>query len=52
MKTDTAYLERVNGQWEAWTYSDGQRIYLRKSHDQYLIMQWLYDRCFRIISVR
>lgn len=26
---DTAYLERANGRWEAWTYSEGRKYYLR-----------------------
>lgn len=25
---DTAYIERANGRWEAWTYSEGRRYRL------------------------
>ena len=30
---DTAYLEHVNGRWEAWTYSAGCRVYI--GHDSW-----------------
>lgn len=26
--TDTMYCERANGRWEAWMYSDGQKVTL------------------------
>lgn len=28
MTKDTVYIERANGAWEAWTYCDGDRVYL------------------------
>lgn len=27
---DTAYVERANGRYEAWSYSDGQRVYIAR----------------------
>jgi hypothetical protein len=48
---DTAYMEQANGQWEAWTYSDGQRIPL-KAGERYAVQTWLYDRHYRVVFVK
>jgi hypothetical protein len=29
----TAYIERANGRWEAWTWADGDRYFLGHGYD-------------------
>jgi len=39
---DIAYIEQANGRWEAWTYSDGQRVSL--GHGEYDTLRRRLDR--------
>ena len=49
---DTAYIEQSNGQWEAWTYSDGQRVLLRYSRLVSLLTRWLRAKGFSVVIVK
>lgn len=35
---DKAYIERANGHWEAWTYSDGRRVFIAKGNKSDVMM--------------
>lgn len=42
MSQDTVYIERANGRFEAWAYSDGLRIFLKHSYNQSELI-YLYE---------
>jgi len=48
---DTAYVERANGQWECWTYSDQQRVYLMRGDSLGDIAEWCAGQRFRLVHV-
>lgn len=48
---DTAYIERANGRFEAWTYSDGERLYIAHRADRIDLAIYLMDRGFFVVEV-
>lgn len=51
MGNDTAYIERANGRWEAWTYADGRRLILGHSHTLGALIDKWRLRGFHIVRV-
>ena len=50
---DTAYVERANGRWEAWTYSDGVRVMIARHHgDKRDVTRDLRAEGFEIVWVQ
>jgi hypothetical protein len=49
-----AYIERVNGRWEAWTWADGDRHLLGYDYDLPALVRKLkqegYDRIVTILG--
>jgi hypothetical protein len=39
MGQEKVYKERANGQWEYWTYSDGERYYITAKQAEIMIRQ-------------
>lgn len=51
---DTAYIERTNGRWEAWTYSEGlkYRMALPVGCDKSEAIRHLHARKFDVVVVK
>ena len=45
------YVERANGRWEAWTYSDGQRIYIMHAYDYGRVEAYAHKHHFKLVCV-
>lgn len=48
---DTAYIERSNGRWEAWTYSDGDRVVVSRGWNLDILRHSLELRGFSVVVV-
>lgn len=48
---DTAYIDRINGQWEAFAYSDGIKVPLGVSDRKQTLIDKLTKRGFHIVTV-
>jgi hypothetical protein len=49
---DTAYVERANGRYEAWTYADGQRVMVARWYGtQDALMRTLRAEGYTVVLV-
>ena len=51
MPLDTAYIERCNGHWEAWTYSAGCRVYIGQDNSREILAARLSRRGYCVIYI-
>lgn len=51
---DDAYIERANGRWEAWTYSEGRRyrMSLPIGCDKPEAIRYLHSKKFDVVVVK
>lgn len=50
--TDTLYCQFANGRWEAWSYSDGSRVFVLRSHCKGNIIAYATRHGFRYVEVQ
>jgi hypothetical protein len=48
---DKLFVERSNGRWEAWTYSDGQRIYVMRTYEYSKVESYAKKYHFDLVNV-
>lgn len=47
----TAYIDFINGHYEAWTYSEGDRVRLTEKYDLILLETWLTKQGYKIVII-
>jgi len=52
MTRDTLYMEKSNGRWETWTYSDGQRVFLRSFPYRLDVINWAGTNDYKLVEVK
>jgi hypothetical protein len=48
---EVAYIDFISGHYEAWTYSEGNRIRLTEKYDLIALETWLTKQGYKIVVI-